>query len=194
MLNMNELLTGKARLVAHVTRFAGTPLHRAENVAEHSYMTAQYALFIGLECQRLGAAVDLGKLLSRALVHDLDEAIMVDLPRPIKYKDPVMLQRWNVMSLDAVLEVELAIGVQFAGSWKHAKDDSLEGKILALADFISVTSYVIEEILFGNSFMVPVLRGNIIYLEGFRDRPGIGAELKTMTDDAIIVAKFYLPR
>jgi 5'-deoxynucleotidase YfbR-like HD superfamily hydrolase len=186
-LNMQEMLTGKARTVAHVTRFAGIPLHRTENVAEHSYMTAQYAMFIGLECIRLGGAVDMGKLLTRALVHDLDEAIMVDLPRPLKYRDPVLLARWQDMSREAVLQMEMALGVPFFVAWSRAKDHSLEGRILALADLISVTSYVIEELRFGNSFMLPVLKGNIDYLMEFYNKEGT-TEIRGLTLAALNVA------
>ena len=188
---MKELLTGTARLVAHVSRFAGTPTHRRESVAEHSYMTAQYALFIGWHCQQIGGAVDMAKLLSRALVHDLDEAVMVDLPRPIKYANPLLREQWTAMCHTAVKDIERALGVPFFQAWLEAKDDSLEGNILALADLISVTSYVIEELRFGNTFMQPVLSGNIKYLEMYLASNKVANELKALTRDALEIAHFW---
>jgi 5'-deoxynucleotidase YfbR-like HD superfamily hydrolase len=196
MISAEELLTGKARLVAHVTRFAGTPLHRTETVAEHSYMTAQYALFIGWHCISLGGSVDLGKLLSRALVHDLDEAVMVDLPRPIKYADPELLERWKAMCTGVVRGLGDTLGVPFNKEWSEAKDDSLEGHILILADLMTVTAYVIEELRFGNTYMIDVLVGNIGYLEKFlagalTPHPPAN-ELKDLARDALIIARAYL--
>ena len=192
-LNIEELLTGTARRVAHVTRFAGTPLHRTESVAEHSYMTAQYALFIGWECQRLGGAVHMERLLARALVHDLDEAVMVDLPRPIKYADAALREAWQVMCHRAIKDMEKAIGLPFFHTWLDAKDDSLEGAILALADLIAVTSYVLEELAFGNTYMLDVLRGNIRYLETYRDKTHTPNELRVMVIDVIRFARRRIP-
>lgn len=191
-LNLREMLTGKARLVAHVTRFAGTPLHRLENVAEHSYMTAQYALFIGLHCQELGYEIDLGKLLSRALVHDLDEAVMVDLPRPVKHGDMELLARWNKLCHGVVRDMSNALGVPFFDLWAGAKDTTVEGKILALADLISVTSYIIEEIRFGNTFMHALLPGNIAYLRNFLNGGTLPAPIHNLTLDAISIARSYV--
>lgn len=191
MLNVTQLLAGKARLVAHVTRFAGTPVHRRETVAEHSYMTAQYTYFIGMHCLALGGAVDMGRLLSRAIVHDLDEAVMVDLPRPIKYADKQLLERWTQLCHSVINEMGADLGVDFFTTWLYAKDKSLEGAIVALADLISVTAYAIEEIRFGNTFMRDVLQGNIAYLEKFLDM-NPPAALRALTIDTIAIATDYL--
>lgn len=191
-LHLRELLVGQTRSVIHVSRFAGTPVQRRESVAEHSYMTAQYALFIGTHCLALGAAVDLGKLLARALVHDLDEAIMVDLPRPIKYADPALRERWHVLCVRAIAEMEKDLGVPFYEHWKDAKDNSLEGAILALADLISVTSYCIEEIQFGNKHMEKVLRANLAYLRQYYNRAGLASELRAMVRQAYEVAEMFI--
>jgi 5'-deoxynucleotidase YfbR-like HD superfamily hydrolase len=186
-LNLRELLTGKARLVAHVTRFAGTPVHRHETVAEHSFHTAFIALMLGKHCVEMGAAVDLGMLLERAIVHDIDEAIMVDLPRPVKYANPSFLQMWSGMCFEAVQGIESAIGVEFFQAWRNAKSPSLEGRILALADLISVTSYIIEELRFGNTFMQPLLAGNIAYLREFCAKEP-SSEISALARDSIELA------
>jgi 5'-deoxynucleotidase YfbR-like HD superfamily hydrolase len=156
-------------------------------------MTAQYAFFIAREMEWLGSRkIDLGLLLSRALVHDMDEAVMVDLPRPIKYADPVLKERWTALCVDTIHELERLVGVPFYKEWLTAKDDKLEGQILALADLISVTSYVIEEIKFGNSYMLDVLRGNIRYLQEFCAK-NLANVLKDLAADAIWLAETYLP-
>jgi 5'-deoxynucleotidase YfbR-like HD superfamily hydrolase len=193
VINLRELLTGKARLVAHVDRFAGTPVHRRETVAEHSYMTAQYALFIGLHCIEKGGNVNMARLLARAIVHDLDEAVMVDLPRPIKYADEELRARWQVLCHAAVQDMERALGVKFFHTWLTAKDGSLDGMILAFADLISVTSYVIEEIKFGNTFMIPVLEGNLTYLHKFYNHDRQSTELRELILTVINIAGTFLP-
>lgn len=198
-LDIRALLTGEARLVAHVTRFSGTPLLRPENVAEHSYMTAQYAFFIAraIETDTLHPTdVDLGQLLSRALVHDMDECLLGDLPRPVKYANTEVLRGWNAMAEQAVTQVGETLGVTFTQDWKFAKKpNSLEGDIMALADMISVTAYIIEELRLGNTYMRKLLAGNIGYLQELKEKRGFQHSLLLQfTDDAIRVASDTLDK
>jgi 5'-deoxynucleotidase YfbR-like HD superfamily hydrolase len=193
VLNVRELLIGRARHLSYVTRFAGTPVLRPENVAEHSYMTAQYAFMIARHCEELGSRkVNMEKLLIRALVHDMDEAVMVDLPRPIKYADEELRKRWNALCHRVIQELQTALGIPFFAAWLEAKDETLEGEILRLADFMSVTAYVIEEIRRGNSFMQEVLKGNIEYLSEHLRRGDLPTTLTQLTFDTRSIAQEYL--
>lgn len=192
-LQMVELLTGTTRNLAHVMRFAGFRIHRRESVAEHTCMTSMLAWFIAQQCMLLGSRdVDMGKLLGRALFHDFDEAIMVDLPRPVKYADERMRKQWHALCCRAVQKIGDDIGVSFFHTWLDAKDRSLEGEILALADLISVTSYLIEEIQMGNTIAVPMLTLNVTYLREHYNKTSY-SELRALTMDAVRVADNFCP-
>lgn len=52
-----------------------------ESVAAHSYMVALTALWLA---DHVGDEVDVEKVLRIALVHDLSEAVLGDIPRPVK--------------------------------------------------------------------------------------------------------------
>lgn len=187
---MRALLTGSVRRVSHTTRFSGTPTLRPESVAEHHYITAQYALFMGRELNLRGQPVDMGVLLERALVHDLDEALMPDLPRPVKYSDPQLAEVWHRLAAQAVHRLGEELHDCFTHSWVHAKDRTLEGDILAAADMLAVVGYVIEEIRLGNSYMKEVLESSTGYIREFMQlRPDMNPELMTLVQAAYHVAR-----
>lgn len=86
------------RDLAHVPRWAILPTTRTQTVAEHSYFVSLYTSQICLLAMGLGyiTAVDLGRIVNYALVHDRDEAYMSDIPGPVKrnIKDPEKLESY----------------------------------------------------------------------------------------------------
>jgi len=59
---------------------SGIPPALAENVAEHSFLTASISLLMCERLRSLGAHVDTGRCLAMALVHDWPEAVTGDIP------------------------------------------------------------------------------------------------------------------
>jgi 5'-deoxynucleotidase YfbR-like HD superfamily hydrolase len=185
---IRELLQGRMRRVVHTRRFSGHPLLRQETVAEHSYLTAHYALCIAISCVREGSRdIDYGKLLSRAIMHDVDEAVSGDLLRPIKYSSPEFRAMWEKISKDAMYGLCREMDMpELYPIWEHAKDDSLEGEILALADLISVHGYLQEEIAMGNTLALKSLRESVPYLTEFASR--CCAHLRALTEECITLS------
>lgn len=169
MLSIAALLTGRMRRVIHTMRFSGLPRLRPETVAEHSYITTHYALCIALDMMQKNWDVDIGVLLARAIVHDVDEAITADLPRPIKYSSTSFYSEWLRLSTDAMGKLCHELGVDFTELWSQAKDNTLEGQILALADLMAVDGYLLEELELGNKFAVPVLENSLDFLNQFAE-------------------------
>jgi 5'-deoxynucleotidase YfbR-like HD superfamily hydrolase len=158
-LNLNRLLTDYPTRLRYVQRYSCSRVVRAETVAEHSFFVALYCLVIAdwvednttRPTDSSPAQVDRSILLRNAILHDLDEAYTGDFQREFKYSDP---------SLKAVLDSHAAKAVHFilrrvssdevwveesVAGWSGAKDDSVEGRILAFADFLSAVSYFYEE-------------------------------------------------
>ena len=70
-----------------VERFSVYKCHFREDVAQHSYLTALYAMILAdLERQR-GREVDVEKLLRMALLHDAEESTTGDIHHPFKHQD-----------------------------------------------------------------------------------------------------------
>lgn len=85
MLSIRSLMT--------VERFSVYKCHFREDVAQHSYLTAMYAMILaGLE-RRRGRKVDVEKLLRMALLHDAEESRTGDIHHPFKHQDRLLQKR-----------------------------------------------------------------------------------------------------
>ncbi len=80
---LNTLLAANTLKVTPRTGWVLRGVPEAENVAAHSYGVAFTALVLAEAVQaERGPALDRGKLLSMALLHDLAESVIGDLPMP----------------------------------------------------------------------------------------------------------------
>lgn len=158
-LDIKNLLLGSIQHLAHVNRYTSYPVSRRENVAEHTCFVSLYCLLIGedLECN-VSIDINWRKLLKSALLHDLDEALTGDFLRSVKYGTPGLKKALDTASVRVVEGMESELNLTgILDTWKSAKDDSLEGSILAIADFLAVASYVVNEIWTGNRHLYYIL-------------------------------------
>ncbi len=158
MIDIKKLLVGPVIRLKYVHRFTSCRTLQKESVAEHSYYTTLYALVIAewyekrwQENEELGGYImpDFRKLLSKALVHDLEECITGDIPRDFKHQSVALNTH---IDKEARRTIQKVIKDIFQGDesiwtriWQESKDDSLEGIIISFADFLSVVSYAYEE-------------------------------------------------
>lgn len=175
-LNLMEMLGGNLSRVRNVIRFSNSTRIKDESVAEHSFFAAYYSLVLGHVLQTCeDVTLDFGVLLSRALVHDLDESITGDFVRHFKYEDPELHERLDhasscLMSC-AFDSTCYDISNVLHELWKTAKTPStIEGDIMAFADFLSVLSYVMNEIDCGNRKLIMQLDDMYAYAKSFRER------------------------
>lgn len=104
----------------------------AENVAAHSYGVAFTALVLA---QTIAEPVDLGKLLTMALLHDLPEGLTSDIPRPVSRFFPAGFKE----TVEAAALAEIFDQAPFAGEildlWAElTADSSTEAKLVHDAD------------------------------------------------------------
>lgn len=175
-LDLKELLAGNLSRIRNVVRFSNSTRIKDESVAEHSYFTAYYALVLGHVLSNVeGVSVDFGTMLTGALVHDIDEAVSGDFIRHFKYQDPELHRRLddassNLMEGAFSSTSDALSGPLYAG-WKSAKQDcTVEGDLVAFADFLSVLSYVMNEIDCGNRKLIEQLDDMYVYAKSFYDR------------------------
>jgi 5'-deoxynucleotidase YfbR-like HD superfamily hydrolase len=111
------------------------------------------------------SSLDLGKVLSKALVHDMDECFSGDMIRMFKYSDPILKMEVNkacetFMSMLSSDIAESYVRDSIYADWFESKNER-EGSIVAFADYLSVLSYIHQEIDLGNHRMerqVPELK------------------------------------
>jgi len=170
MTPIQEVLYGDLRRMSHVFRYSAQPVLQQENVAEHSFWTALIGITIALE---IGQPHLMRDVAVRGILHDIEETGTGDLVRSIKYFDSDT--REAIRKVENVFATRLFSHFQQDGQllqsiWQNAKDDSLAGRIVALADLLSVLAYCHRERQFGNTSLKQIeedCRGLVV--EKFRD-------------------------
>jgi putative hydrolase of HD superfamily len=104
----------------------------AESVADHSYGVAFIALLLA---EMMSQRVDRAKLLTIALLHDLPESVVGDLPSPAMAHFPPSAKR----SAEAAVLGQLLDGLPSAERWRtwwqeFEEGTSLEGQLVRDAD------------------------------------------------------------
>lgn len=155
-LNLKELLLGDLNRLRLTWRFnMRTVIHR-ENVAEHGYFVMLYAFFLAQTVDD----VDLSDVMVRAMVHDWDESRTGDFSRAFKHSHPELqrtIERFARIEFETAVDPVLAnpgVTKSLLQRWDTAKDGSREGRIVALADFLSVFSHMWQEVTTGNFAIV----------------------------------------
>jgi 5'-deoxynucleotidase YfbR-like HD superfamily hydrolase len=153
--NLSKVVIGDLARLRFVIRFSNCPRIHNESVGEHSFYTALYAYFISVSLRVQGFEVYVGQVLAKALMHDVDECISGDFIRMFKHSTPELKQAIDQASakftkgvLKDVAKTSLLADVYFA-DWEKAKLGN-EGRIVAFADYLSVLSYIAQEIELGN--------------------------------------------
>ncbi len=170
-MNLKKLLVGHPIRLKYVTRFSTCRTLHKESVAEHVYFTILYAQILGCWIENVyDVRINFGKLLFKALIHDLEECITGDIPRDFKHSHPLLNKTIDNFAGEGfklvvkdILQNEIEEEIWF-NTWYTAKDDTLEGKIVTFADFLSVISYVYEETRIAKSI---VLREQLSSLDDY---------------------------
>lgn len=111
---------------------------QAESVAEHSYGVAMMTLTLVDVLNNSGALtgpLDAGRALSIALLHDLAESRITDLPGPaLRFLDPQAKSRAEAAAIAEILR-PLPSAETFGALWREFEDASTpEGRLVCDAD------------------------------------------------------------
>lgn len=140
-----------------VTRYSGINLIQPESLESHILEMCGMAFDIHFKSPDF----DLNKLLKLILIHDIDECLTVDIPRPFKYFDPSFRDKLNETSHRYLISI--GIESEFVDECMNAKDKGLEGKLLHLIDLLQVQKKLQLELNLGNS----LLKGNLSEVNGY---------------------------
>jgi 5'-deoxynucleotidase YfbR-like HD superfamily hydrolase len=163
--------------MASIRRYSQLHLVKPESVMEHTGFVCLFTYLLSEEINSVsGEKVDIGLALQRAVVHDIDEVVTGDIPRPTKYFSESSKNIFDEIAESGVDQIidELDIWdlpdeaiTKFRENWTEAKSGR-EGIVLALADLASVVFKIWDEvILLGNKKLI--LQGDQVftYLEQF---------------------------
>lgn len=148
-------LFGVVSGLASINRFSMVRLSRPESVLEHTGMVVLVCYFIRNQIkQQLKIELDLGSLLSKAVVHDIDEIITGDIARPTKYSSVEVRQ--SLAKLESKGVSKIAFLLDDAQLEYHHSNSKLgpEGLIVAVADLFAVVYKIWDEVLMQNNYLM----------------------------------------
>lgn len=138
-----------------VGRFSVYKCHFREDVAQHSYYTALYAMVLADLEQKRGTKVDVERLLRMALLHDAEEARTGDIHHPFKHQDAAFAEKLDDRALDWFENLMGSLPPDLAHEYIRLRRSSreisaTEVNILKAADKIEALLWAYEEYLLGN--------------------------------------------
>lgn len=137
-----------------VERFSVYKCHFREDVAQHSYLTALYAMILADLERRRGRNVDVERLLRMALLHDAEESRTGDIHHPFKHQDPAFTKTIDDRALQwfSVLMLGLpdTLARDYTGVRKAEQGSSIEALLVRAADKLEALLWAYEEYLLGN--------------------------------------------
>lgn len=129
---------------------------RSENICEHSYEVAVVAHALALlHNKRYGGTVNVERCVLLAMYHDTTEILTGDLPTPVKYDNPAILQAYRSVEQAAADRLIEQLPADLQDEYRtllwQADADEQERCIVKAADKISALIKCIEEVKQGNN-------------------------------------------
>ena len=129
----------------------GVPPSAAENVAAHSHTTTILSYILAKQASE---EVDLTRLLLMALIHDLPEAVIGDIPISAQRADPSFREA-KEKAENTAMETILSslpenIRLQLQNIWKeYLRGETLEARLVEGADRLATAIHAVELIKSG---------------------------------------------
>ncbi|MGM7634506.1 YfbR-like 5'-deoxynucleotidase [Bacillus sp. Hm123] len=136
----------------HLFRLPGKFKYQTHTVAAHSFKVTKIAQFLGTIEEMAGESVDWRSLYEKALNHDYAELFTGDIKTPVKYASNelnALFSQVEEQMAKKFVEQEFPTELQavYIERFKEGKDDTLEGRILSVADKIDLLYESFGEIL-----------------------------------------------
>ncbi len=160
MINTDDFIlecTSDIKRLDYVDRYSTVPVTHKETVAAHSYWVALYSMMIhnrfsdycGFNNDSIKSA-----LLCEALIHDAVEAFTGDIVRLFKYTTPSLKKEID----NAECKWSELFSTSITNTGVDALNDECKRyvkRVIKLADFISLYTYLSREVQRGNSEILP---------------------------------------
>jgi 5'-deoxynucleotidase YfbR-like HD superfamily hydrolase len=150
-----ETASGDVRRLSHVVRFSSIPVSVPENVAEHSFYVALYAIIIHKTLRPNDVDI-VGAIILGAILHDLAEAKTGDVVRTFKYSSDALKKEIDKAE-HVIISQFPALILDIYNLHKHIESDdhAYVSSVIKAADFMSLHQYMVREIRRGNQEIYP---------------------------------------
>ena len=134
----------KLQRMSNMIRYNNEVHIHNENVAEHSFYVAAYAMEI---CDILEIREDLRRfIIEKALIHDIHEIELSDIPHNVKKN----IEGFEDKCIEFEKDFNLYYFSDLMNGIRLSENSLLIESIVELADVISVKQYAQQEVMFGN--------------------------------------------
>lgn len=141
--------------LSNVKRFAALKLDREYSGADHSYRVAMLGMMITDEYNSIPnntKKISVEEVLRKALIHDLEESVIGDIPTPVKQypglRDLLRKASVDIMN-EQILDKDLVNREEYLRLWVEDKDGDT-GEVIAIADKIEALLSAAYELKRGN--------------------------------------------
>ncbi|MEG0254571.1 MAG: YfbR-like 5'-deoxynucleotidase [Vagococcus sp.] len=178
-MGLNEFILGLNNL-EKISRAPGFFKYTEHTVAAHSYRVASISQVLGDIEEANGISIDWKALYEKALNHDYTERFIGDIKTPVKYASTELRGMLQVVEEKMTEEfIAQEIPEEFQEIYRRrlfeAKDDSVEGEILAIADKIDLLYESFEEIVKSNpeEVYMDMFIESVQTIQSFTHRPSV---------------------
>ena len=123
--------------LSSVSRYSRDHLLKPESVLEHVGFCMVYAAFLSDRLSKKGITVDRSQLFRKIAYHDIDEAILGDIPRTTKYFSNEIRGAMKKVEKEAVRRLDDWLRSFIHLPWTTAKE-GFEGSVLRVVDLAAV--------------------------------------------------------
>lgn len=158
---------------------------KEESLADHIADVGVLSYLLTLRFNSYGEKLNVGDVLEKVLLHDLDEVLTGDIPRSTKYYSEAGLDAMKGVALDAITRLANSLpgSEGLVDKWKSAKQGK-EGSVLVLADMLCVARKVVTEVkILGNGYFLKVAYEMISNLNELKKELESG-ELSNFNEDS----------
>lgn len=140
--------------LSSIPRFVGSPLSQYQSGADHAFRVAMIALQIVDEYNlKHKKKISREEILMKALLHDVEESVIGDIPTPVKYMTPGIREAFKLVEEKAMKETVLKDRGknkrEYYNYWKSAKKGK-SGEIIKIADKMEALIKINFELNQGN--------------------------------------------
>lgn len=190
-MGLHQYITGLTNL-EWLDRAPGFFKYQQHSVAAHSFKVAAIAQMLGDIEEQAGNPIDWKMLYEKSLNHDYTERFIGDIKTPVKYATPElrhMLARVEAHMTENFIQNEIPAELQdiYRRRLSEGKDDTIEGRILSVADKVDLLYESFGEIQKGNpeTVYMDIFKESLTTIVSFNTMPSVQYFLENILPDLL---------
>lgn len=175
-----------------IYRCPGKFKFQEHSVASHSFKVTKIAQFLGTVEEQKGIKVNWQALYEKALNHDYNELFTGDIKTPVKYASKELRNLFSQVEEQMtkkfiMKEFPKEFQSIYMERFKEGKDDTLEGKILSVADKVDLLYESFGEIQKGNPELLfqEIYEESLLTILQFKEMESVKYFLKEILPDML---------